>query len=74
VEIASNGAAWRSDEAAGFVRIVPPQNNVTDAKDCKGKFASGRMSEPVDSEVVFRGFASCEDSDGMRVAEYFIVP
>jgi len=67
------------------VRIVPAQNNVkgldvaaavvaTDAKDCKGKFASGRMSELVDSEVIFRGFASCEDSDGARIAQYFIVP
>ena len=45
-----------------------------DAKDCKGKFASGRMSEVVDSDVIFRGFASCEDSDGARVAQYFIVP
>ena len=31
-----------------------------DAKDCGGKFASGRMSELVDSEVVFRGFSSCQ--------------
>jgi hypothetical protein len=85
VEIVSTGAAWRSDEATGFVRIVPPQNNVkgldvaaavvgNDAKDCKGKFASGRMSELVDSDVIFRGFASCEDSEGARVAQYFIVP
>jgi hypothetical protein len=85
VELAATGAAWRSDEATGFVRIVPPQNNVkgldvaaavvaNDAKDCKGKFASGRVSELVDSDVVFRGFASCEDSDGARVAQYFIVP
>jgi hypothetical protein len=28
----------------------------------------------VDSEIVFRGFASCEDSDGMRGSQYFIVP
>jgi hypothetical protein len=28
----------------------------------------------VDSDVVFRGFASCDDSDGSRVAQYFIVP
>jgi hypothetical protein len=85
LEIVSTGAAWRSDEATGFVRIVPPQNNVkgldvaaavvaNDAKDCKGKFASGRMSELVDSDVIFRGFASCEDSEGARVAQYFIVP
>ena len=26
------------------------------------KFASGRVSELIDSEVVFRGFSSCEDS------------
>jgi hypothetical protein len=70
VEIASTGAAWRSEEATGFVRIVPPQNNVkgldvaaavvaNEVKDFKGKFASGRMSELVDSDVIFRGFASC---------------
>ncbi len=28
----------------------------------------------VDSEVVFRGFSSCEDSGGSRTVEYFIVP
>ena len=32
-----------------------------DAKDCKGKFASARNSELIDSEVVFRGMSSCED-------------
>jgi hypothetical protein len=32
------------------------------------------MSELVDSDVVFRGMATCEDSDGSRMAEYFIVP
>ena len=32
------------------------------------------MSELVDTDVVFRGMATCEDSDGSRVAEYFIVP
>jgi hypothetical protein len=85
VEIASNGASWRSEEASGFVRIIAPQGNVKgldvaaavvagDAKECKGKFASGRTSELVDSDVVFRGFASCEDSDGSRMAQYFIVP
>jgi hypothetical protein len=82
--IASSGAAWRSDEAAGFVRIIPPREGVKgidvtaaivagDAKDCGGKFASGRMSELVDSDVVFRGFSSCEDSGGPRVSQYFLV-
>jgi hypothetical protein len=32
------------------------------------------MSELVDSDVVFRGSVTCEDSDGSRVAEYFILP
>ena len=85
VSLVSYGAAWKSDEAVGFVRIVPPQDNMkgldvasaivgNDAKECKAKFASGRTSELVDSEVVFRGFSSCEDSDGQRLSQYFIVP
>jgi hypothetical protein len=84
VSLASYGAAWRSEEASGFVRIIPPQPNqkgldvaaavvANDAKDCKAKFASGRTSELIDSEVVFRGFSSCEDSDGARLSHYFIV-
>jgi hypothetical protein len=82
--IAVSGAAWRSDEAAGFVRIIPPREGIKgidvtaavvagDARDCGGKFASGRMSELVDSEVVFRGFSSCEDSSGARISQYFLV-
>jgi hypothetical protein len=85
IELASYGAAWKSEEANGFVRIIPTGPDVkgldvaativgNDAKACKGKFASARMSELVDSDVVFRGMATCEDSDGTRVAEYFIVP
>src|SRR6266853_2001142 len=64
-------ALWR--------RKITSRDNVaaavvaTDARDCKGKFASGRMSELVDSDVVFRGFSSCEDSDGARFSQYFIV-
>jgi hypothetical protein len=84
VAMASTGAAWRSEEAIGFVRIIPPSEGVkgldvaasvvaTDARNCKAKFASGRTSELVDSEVVFRGFSSCDDSDGARYSQYFIV-
>jgi hypothetical protein len=84
IAVASTGAAWRSDEAVGFVRIVPPKEGVKgldvasavvamDAHDCKGKFASGRTSELVDSDVVFRGFSSCDDSGGARISQYFIV-
>jgi hypothetical protein len=84
ISLVSNGAAWQSEEAFGFVRIVPPQQGIkgldvasavvaSDAKDCKGKFASGRTSELVDSDVVFRGFSSCDDTDGARFSQYFIV-
>jgi hypothetical protein len=45
-----------------------------DAKECKGKFASARSSDMVDSEVIFRGFSSCEDSAGNRSVEYFVLP
>jgi hypothetical protein len=82
--VASTGAAWSSDEAVGFVRIIPGKEGLKgldvasavvamDARDCKGKFASARNSELVDSDVVFRGFSSCEDSDGPRLSQYFIV-
>jgi hypothetical protein len=85
VSVVSTGAAWKSDNATGFVRIVPPQSNVSgldvaaaivgnDAKECKGKFASARNSELIDSEVVFRGMSSCEDSERSVIAEYFIFP
>jgi len=84
VSLVSNGAAWQSDEANGFVRIIPAAENVTgldvaaavvagDAKNCKAKFASGRTTELVDTAVVFRGTSSCEDSDGLRTSNYFIV-
>jgi hypothetical protein len=84
IAVASTGAAWSSDEAVGLVRIVPAKDGLKgldvasavvamDARDCKGKFASGRTSELVDSDVVFRGFSSCEDSGGPRLSQYFIV-
>lgn len=82
---ATHGAAWRSSDTMGTVRIVPAQPNqkgldvtaaivAADARHCSGKFASGRTSELVDSDVVFRGFSSCEDSAGLRMSQYFVVP
>ena len=84
-DLVAHGAAWRSSDAAGAVRILPAQPNVKgidvtaaiiagDAKECRGKFASGRTSELLDSEVVFRGFSTCEDSSGTRMIQYFVVP
>lgn len=85
VSVASSGVAWAADNATGFVRIIPPQPSVAgldvaaaivgnDARECKGKFASARNSELLDSEVVFRGMSSCEDSEKSVVSEYFIFP
>ena len=67
------------NDAAGIARIMQTgwfkEVHVKDigSQDCKGKFASGRTSELVDSDVVFRGFSSCGDSDGSRFLQYFIV-
>jgi len=83
--LVNNGAAWKSDDAIGFVRIIPAEAGVkgldvastivaNDAKDCKGKFASARNSELVDSDVIFRGMSSCEDSERSNISQYFIVP
>src|SRR5437868_12072401 len=57
-----------------LARMWPRPSVSNDAKDCKGKFASARNSELVDSEVVFRGMSSCEDSEKSGIAEYFIFP
>ena len=45
-----------------------------DSQTCKGKFASARSSELVDSDVVFRAATSCADSENERSAQYFIAP
>ena len=79
------GAAWKSDQGYGTVRIIPADGKTkgvdvtamviaADAKACKGQFLSARASEMIDSEVVFRGLSSCKDSQGTRTAEYFVVP
>jgi hypothetical protein len=84
-ELASWGAAWKSDDAVGAVKIIPAQAGLkgielaadvarSDATECKGKFLSGRASDLVDSDVVFRGFSTCEDSEGIRSSLYFLVP
>ena len=85
IEYASFGADWTATGALGSVRIIvgaPDTKGIdvaaevvgADATACKGKFASARSSDMVDSEVVFRGFSSCEDSAGSRTVEYSIVP
>jgi hypothetical protein len=84
-ELKSTGAVWRSSDSAGIVKIIPEAPNqkginvaaavaAADSKECRGKFMSGRISELVDSDVVSRGFSTCEDSAGLRFGQYFIVP
>lgn len=85
VTYASFGADWKGSGVAGSVKIVtgnPSMKGVDvaasivagDAQVCQGKFASGRSSELINSDVVFRGFSSCSDTSGEITAEYFIVP
>jgi hypothetical protein len=84
-QLASIGTVWKSDNAAGAVKIYVPNPNQTgldvaselisnDAKSCQGKFASARRSELVDADVVFRADTSCGDSQGERTLKYFIIP
>src|SRR5262249_24378673 len=84
-EFASFGAAWKAEGARGSVGGLATPGDVKgidvaaaiaagDSKECKGKFASGRVSELLDSDVIFRGFAHCEDSSGVRTVQYFILP
>lgn len=84
-DLRGNGAAWRADDASGFVRIHQPSGSVkgidvaagllaSDAKDCKGKFTSARRNDLLDAEVVFQAMSTCDDSKGTRLNHYFITP
>jgi hypothetical protein len=84
-EYAAFGAAWTATDTAGTVKIIQVQPGTqglevaaqivaADSKECRGKFASARTSDLVDSDVVFHGFSSCEDSAGVRSAQYFVIP
>ena len=46
----------------------------SDAQRCKGKFASARSSDLVDSDVVFRAMTSCSDSEHETGTQYFMAP
>ena len=82
--LASFRAVWRSDDAAGAVKILPSRD-VTglaiasdlisiDPKLCKGNFAAARSSDIVDGSVVFRAALSCEEGQNNRTAQYFVAP
>src|SRR5207245_273928 len=82
---ASFSAVWRSDNAAGAVKIISSGPDATgigiasnlifvDPQSCKGKFAAARSSEIVDGETVFRASLSCTDAQDERTVQYFIAP
>ena len=83
--LASFTAVWRSDNAAGAVKIIAPGPEVSgvgiasnliavDPRMCKGDFASARSRAAVDNAVVFSAVLSCTEANEERTAEYFITP
>ncbi len=78
-------AVWRSEDAAGAVKIIPPGPDVSaigiasnliavDPQLCKGDFTAARFRSDVGSGVVFTAILSCSDANQQRVTEYFITP
>jgi hypothetical protein len=83
--LANFTAVWRSDDAAGAVKIISPGRDVTgasiasdlisvDPKLCKGDFGAARSTVGVDGAVVFRAALSCVDGEDDRTAQYFVTP
>lgn len=82
--LASFRAVWRSDDAAGAVKILPSRDATgiaiasdliaIDPKLCKGNFAAARSSDVVDGGVVVRAALSCQEGENDRTAQYFITP
>jgi hypothetical protein len=83
--LAGFAAVWRSDAAAGTVKIIPPGSDVSgigiasnliavDPRMCKGNFASSRSSAAVDSSVVVSAVLSCTEANEQRTAQYYIAP
>jgi hypothetical protein len=82
--LASFRAVWRSDDAAGAVKILPGRDGTgiaiasdlisIDPKLCKGNFTAARSTDLVDGDVVFRAALSCEEGQNDRTAQYFVTP
>lgn len=75
---------WRADDLLGLLRIVPKGlvSSSTDlatallsddARNCKGKFASGSMPDEKGKSVV-RLFTGCSDKSGSFEYRYTVVP
>jgi len=82
--LASFRAVWRSDDAAGAVKILPSRDVsgvaiasdliAIDPKLCKGNLAAARSSDIVDGGVVVRAALSCQEGQNDRTAQYFVTP
>ncbi len=83
--LASFTAVWRSDDAAGAVKIIPPGPDVSgigiasnliavDPRMCQGNFATARSSVTIERNVVFSAVLSCTEANEQRSAQYFITP
>ncbi len=83
--LAEFAAVWRSEDAAGAVRIIPPGPDVSaigiashliavDPQVCNGDFSASRVRIDVGNRAVFSALLSCREADGQRATEYFIAP
>ena len=78
-------AVWRSEGAAGAVKIIPPGPDISaigiasnliavDPQLCKGDFSAARFRTDVANSVVFSAVLACSEANERRVTEYFITP
>jgi hypothetical protein len=83
--LANFAAVWRSDDAAGAVKIIPAGPDVSavgiasnliavDPELCKGDFSSARFHTDVGNRTVFSAVLSCSEANEERVTEYLIAP
>ena len=78
-------AVWRSEDAAGAVKIVPGGPNVSaigiasnliavDPQICDGDFTAARFRTDFGHRAVFSAVLTCGKGNEQRVTEYFVVP
>jgi hypothetical protein len=83
--LADFSAVWRSEDAAGAVKIIPAGPDVSgiaiasnliavDPQVCKGDFSTARFRTDLDNSVVFSAVLSCSAASEQRVTEYFVTP
>jgi hypothetical protein len=83
--LADFDAVWRSEDAAGAVKIIPAEPDVrgidiashliaVDPQLCKGDFSAARFRTDIGNSVVFSAVLSCSEANEQRITEYFITP